>query len=172
MPAVLHRLVGTTVRDRVVARLRREEGFGLVELLIAMLVMALGIMALVAAFSSGMVALNNASRTGTAGTLADKQMEAYRALPYGSIRLGTATPDAPYTAGRRLTTRLEERSPELRRRPVRVDLTAARDQSTAGRPLTVARRTVPTPVSGPAERAIARFTPGSLCQGPARRAGD
>ena len=40
--------------------------------------MALGIMAIVAGFSSGMVALGNASRTGTAGTLADRQMEAYR----------------------------------------------------------------------------------------------
>ena len=38
-----------------------------------------------------MVALNNASRTGTAGTLADRQMEAYRALPYaGASRLPLA----------------------------------------------------------------------------------
>ena len=51
-----------------------------------MLVMALGIMAIVAGFSSGMVALGNASRTGTAGTLADRQMEAYRALPYDEHR--------------------------------------------------------------------------------------
>ena len=78
------------------ARDRSEDGFGLIELLIAMLVMALGIMAIVAGFSSGMVALSNASRTGTAGTLADKQMEAYRALPYSSIRLrSTPTPATP-----------------------------------------------------------------------------
>jgi type II secretory pathway pseudopilin PulG len=62
-----------------------DEGFGVVELLIAMTVMAVGIMAIVAGFSSGMVALNNASRAGTAGTLADKQMEAYRALHFDSI---------------------------------------------------------------------------------------
>ena len=99
MPAVRHRLVGTTVRDRLAARLRGEEGFGLIELLIAMLVMALGIMAIVAGFSSGIVALSNASRTGTAGTLADRQMEAYRALPYSEHpRSRTATPDATYTA--------------------------------------------------------------------------
>jgi type II secretory pathway pseudopilin PulG len=98
MPAVRHRLVGTSVRDRVAARLRREEGFGLVELLIAMLVMALGIMAIVAGFSSGMVALGNASRTSTAGALADRQMEAYRALAYATIRLGTATTDATHNA--------------------------------------------------------------------------
>ena len=66
-----------------------------------MLVMALGIMAIVAGFSSGMVALSNASRTGTAGTLADRQMEAYRALPYSEHRAhGTperrdATPRTP-----------------------------------------------------------------------------
>ena len=62
-----------------------EAGFGVIELLIAMTVMAIGISAIVAGFSSGIVALNNASRTGTAGTLADKQMEAYRALPYASV---------------------------------------------------------------------------------------
>ena len=70
-----------------------------------MLVMALGIMAIVAAFSSGMVALNNASRTGTAGTLADRQMEAYRALAYATASaLGTATTDATYTSPIRRTT--------------------------------------------------------------------
>jgi prepilin-type N-terminal cleavage/methylation domain-containing protein len=70
--------------------LRRDDGFGLIELLIAMTVMAIGISAIVAGFSSGLVALNNASRTGTAGTLADRQMEAYRALPYASIGLTSA----------------------------------------------------------------------------------
>jgi prepilin-type N-terminal cleavage/methylation domain-containing protein len=75
-----------------VGRLRTDQaGFGLIEVLIAMLVMALGISAIVAGFSSGLVALNSASRTGTAGTLADKQMEAYRALGFSSITL-TSTP--------------------------------------------------------------------------------
>src|SRR5262247_3334493 len=58
-----------------------------------MTVMAIGISAIVAGFSSGIVALNNAGRTGTAGTLADKQMEAYRALDFTNIPL--LPPDGP-----------------------------------------------------------------------------
>ena len=72
------------------AALRRlaktEAGFGLIELLIAMTVMVVAIMAIVAAFSSGMVALDTASRA-RPRTVADKQMEAYRALPYTKIAL-------------------------------------------------------------------------------------
>ena len=41
---------------------KTEAGFGLIELLIAMTVMVIAIMAIVAAFSSGMVALNRASQ--------------------------------------------------------------------------------------------------------------
>jgi prepilin-type N-terminal cleavage/methylation domain-containing protein len=67
------------------ARLKSDAGFGLVELLIAMSVMTIAITAIVAGFSSGMVALANASRTGTAGTLADQRMEGYRALAFDSI---------------------------------------------------------------------------------------
>jgi hypothetical protein len=49
-------------------------------------------MAIVAGFSSGMLALSSASRTSTAGTLADKQMEAYRAQTYSSLASsGTTT---------------------------------------------------------------------------------
>ena len=59
-----------------------EEGFGLIELLIAMTVMVIAIMALVAGFSSGMVALNRASRASTAATLADIKMESYRKVKY------------------------------------------------------------------------------------------
>ena len=67
--------------------IRRDAGFGLLELLIAMSVMTIGIMAIVAGFSSGMLALGNASRTSTAGVVADQQMETYRALPYTKIAL-------------------------------------------------------------------------------------
>ena len=85
---------------------KTEAGFGLIELLIAMTVMFIAIMAIVAAFSSGMVALNRASQASTAGTLADKQMEAYRALPWNNIVLKKTLVDsalidpaaAPYAA--------------------------------------------------------------------------
>jgi uncharacterized protein (TIGR02598 family) len=68
-------------------RIRNEGGFGLVELTISMAVLAVALLALVAALSSGVVTLQRASATGTAATLADTQMEKYRALKYTSIQL-------------------------------------------------------------------------------------
>ena len=73
----------------VKARLRDEEGFGLVELLIAMLMLNIGILAIVASFNSGAVALRRASHVSTASALADQQMEGYRALLYSQIGLDT-----------------------------------------------------------------------------------
>jgi prepilin-type N-terminal cleavage/methylation domain-containing protein len=67
--------------------LRREEGMTLVELLIAMVVMSIGIAALVAGFSSGVVSINRARLTSTAGTLADQQMELNRQAPFTSVPL-------------------------------------------------------------------------------------
>jgi len=67
------------------SRVREQAGMGLVELLVAMTVMAIGIFALVAGFSSGIGAINRASKTSTAGTLADRQMEAFRRGTYFSI---------------------------------------------------------------------------------------
>jgi Tfp pilus assembly protein PilV len=80
-------------------RLRSEEGFGLIELLIAMVMLNIGILAIVAAFNSGAVTLNRASRISTASALADQQMELYRAIPYASIALDASTiPNtSPYT---------------------------------------------------------------------------
>jgi type II secretory pathway pseudopilin PulG len=78
-----------------------EGGFGLVELLIAMTVMVIAIMAIVAAFSSGMVTLRRAADASTAAAVADKQMEAYRALPNCAIYLDSTTfasAGAAYTA--------------------------------------------------------------------------
>ena len=71
----------------MLTRLRGEKGFGLLELLMAMVMLSVGILALVAAFNSGTIALERAGRTATAGALADAQMERYRALTYGAIQL-------------------------------------------------------------------------------------
>jgi len=95
-------------------RLRREEGFTLVELLIAMIVLTIGILALVAAYTSGYVALNRATRVSSAEVLADSQMERFRALTYSSIQLNTTcgalcnvdstyTSDAVYNATARVS---------------------------------------------------------------------
>jgi len=66
-------------------RAREETGFGLIELLMAMVMLNVGILAVVAAFSSGNAALARASQVSTAATLADKQIESYRGLIYDNI---------------------------------------------------------------------------------------
>jgi type II secretory pathway pseudopilin PulG len=68
-------------------RLHSERGFGLIELLMAMVMLNIGILAIVAAFQSGMFALNRASKISTASALADSQMELYRAITYTAIAL-------------------------------------------------------------------------------------
>ena len=82
-------------------RLRCEDGFGLIELLVAMVMLNIGILAIVAAFNTGIVTLSRASRISTAAALADGQMELYRALPYASIALDSTSVtgvDATYKA--------------------------------------------------------------------------
>jgi Tfp pilus assembly protein PilV len=80
-------------------RLRQEAGFGLIELLMAMTILNVGILALVAAFNAGAVATRRAGKLSTAAVLADKQLELYRALTYGSIALDASSIPAstPYT---------------------------------------------------------------------------
>jgi type II secretory pathway pseudopilin PulG len=68
-------------------RARTEQGFGMVELLIAMTVMNVAVMAIVAAFTSGTVAVTRASKVTTAATVADAQMETYRAMTSRDIGL-------------------------------------------------------------------------------------
>jgi Tfp pilus assembly protein PilV len=79
-------------------RLRNESGFGLIELLMAIVLLNIGILAIVAAFNAGTVSLNRASRISTGASLADAQMELYRALTFGAIALDSTTlpSSAPY----------------------------------------------------------------------------
>lgn len=81
-------------------RLRAQAGFGLLELLIAMTLLNVAILALVAAFNSGAIALQRASRTSTAAALADAQMERYRALTYSAIALSSTAVAATDTVYR------------------------------------------------------------------------
>ena len=71
-------------------KVRSEDGFGLIEVLIAIVMMNVGILALVAAFQSGSVALRRSSHISTASTIADAQMEGYRALQYVNIGFDTS----------------------------------------------------------------------------------
>lgn len=74
----------------------------MLELLMAMVMLNVGILAVVAAFSSGNAALYRANRISTSGALANKQMEAYRGLKYDNIVFVTsewtsAIADSTYT---------------------------------------------------------------------------
>jgi Tfp pilus assembly protein PilV len=74
---------------------RDEAGFGLIELIISMAMLNIGILAIVASFNSGALALKRAATVSTASVVADKQMELYRALKYTEIALdATATATA------------------------------------------------------------------------------
>jgi Tfp pilus assembly protein PilV len=78
-------------------RLRADEGFGLMELLMALTLLNIGILAIVAAFQAGALAITRASRTATATTVADKQMELFRAIPYGCVYENSPPSDTTYT---------------------------------------------------------------------------
>lgn len=79
--------------------LRQESGFGLIELMIAMTVLNIGILAIFAGFSSGYTALNRASRTASGAALADQQLERFRAVKFGAVCLSDGTTDSTRTAG-------------------------------------------------------------------------
>ena len=81
------------------SRLRDEGGVGLIELLIAMTVMSIGIFALVAGFSSSAATLNRASKTATAGTVADKRMEDFHRQAYSAFKVTTPTPSTTTVTG-------------------------------------------------------------------------
>jgi prepilin-type N-terminal cleavage/methylation domain-containing protein len=71
--------------SRILRRLQGEGGFALIELLIASTVLAVGLMAVLASFSSGYLALNRANTQATATLLADKTMEGYRGKLYTAL---------------------------------------------------------------------------------------
>jgi type II secretory pathway pseudopilin PulG len=71
----------------VLLRVREEKGFGLIELVIAMVVLNVGILALVATFQSGALAIGRSANTSNASSVADKTMEVYRALQNKAIYL-------------------------------------------------------------------------------------
>jgi len=62
----------------------------MIELLIAMSVLSVGILATYAMFQSGLVQIKRASNVTTATAIADSELEAYRAIKYASIGLDDA----------------------------------------------------------------------------------
>ena len=90
--------------SRLLARLHGEDGLGLVELLIALLVLNVGIFATLGAFTSAATAINRASHISTAATISDKQLETYRNTAYANIpSSGTTTTSVTGADGRTYT---------------------------------------------------------------------
>jgi prepilin-type N-terminal cleavage/methylation domain-containing protein len=75
--------------------MRHQSGFALIEVLIAMVVLAIAIITMVAVMSSGATALNHSNQTTRAGTLADNEMEIYRSMPWSKIALTTSRSALP-----------------------------------------------------------------------------
>jgi prepilin-type N-terminal cleavage/methylation domain-containing protein len=85
----------------IVRRLSDEAGFGLIEMTIAMMILAIGISALGGLFVSGNLALRRASKQDTATVLADRALEQFRAIKFNDIALndslvGAAGRDSTY----------------------------------------------------------------------------
>ena len=68
-----------------------ESGSMLIELVIAMTFIVVAVGALMSTYASSVVSLHRSGTSGTALTLADRQIEAYKSLPYDSIQLATST---------------------------------------------------------------------------------
>jgi Tfp pilus assembly protein PilV len=83
------------------ARARGEEGFALVEMLIAIVVINIGLLAILLSLTSGMTTLRRSAETSTASAVADRQLERYRAVAFASIYLDTtllAATDSTYSS--------------------------------------------------------------------------
>lgn len=65
--------------------MRNEDGIGLIELLIALLVLNIGIFATFGAFTSAASILKRSSRISTAAAIADQEIEALHNLRYSNI---------------------------------------------------------------------------------------
>jgi len=83
---------------RGVRRLRGEGGFGLIELLMAMTMLNIGLLAVVAAFTSGIWGLARAGSISTASALGDQQMELYRGLPNACIYITSPPSSGVYAS--------------------------------------------------------------------------
>jgi Tfp pilus assembly protein PilE len=74
----------------MLTRLRDERGQGIIELVVAMVVITVAVLALMASYDQAFVSMHKSARTTAAATLAETQLELYGALPYASIGLSSS----------------------------------------------------------------------------------
>ena len=70
---------------------RSEGGFLTIELMAAIVVITIAVLALMAAYSQSFSSINSSAKTSAAGQLAENQLELYASLPYASVALDSAT---------------------------------------------------------------------------------
>jgi type II secretory pathway pseudopilin PulG len=78
-----------SVIKRLLTRARGQAGFGLIELIVALMILNVALLAIVGAFTASAVSLARASRVSTATALANSHLELFRSLDYDEIELNT-----------------------------------------------------------------------------------
>jgi prepilin-type N-terminal cleavage/methylation domain-containing protein len=73
------------------SRLRGQQGFALIEMLVAIVVINVGLLAILLALNSGMITLRRSAESSTASAVADQQIERFRALAFAAIYLDTTS---------------------------------------------------------------------------------
>lgn len=71
-------------------RARAESGFLLLEVVAAIAIISIALLALMAGYDSAFLSLHRSNQQSVASTLANQQLELYRSLPYASIGLDAA----------------------------------------------------------------------------------
>jgi type II secretory pathway pseudopilin PulG len=77
--------------EQLKRRLSRDEGQGLVELIVSLTVLAIGIGSLLTLLTSSALSLQRSDQKGTALVLAEKQIELYRSVGFRDVRLDDAS---------------------------------------------------------------------------------
>ena len=80
-------------------RLKGEAGQGLIELLAAMVVLSIALMALMAGYDTAFLSLHQSAQKSIASTLANQQLELYNAFSYSKVGLDATTLTNIQTAG-------------------------------------------------------------------------
>jgi Tfp pilus assembly protein PilV len=70
---------------------RSESGFLTIELMAAVLIITVSLLALMAAYDQSFFSIHSPAKTSAAGQLAENQLELYASLPYSSIGLDSTT---------------------------------------------------------------------------------
>jgi len=80
------------------ALLQGEDGFGMLELVIAMTVLNIGIFAVLSAFTSGYTTMKRTKQVTSGSVLSDQQLERMRALNFNSVCISTTSTESLYAA--------------------------------------------------------------------------